>query len=622
MAKKTAKKNVFVGREEEIRTIKNPIKKESKANILISGLTGMGKTELCIQLKKLLMQDDRIHCGRYRVLGNSEHVHPFLLALSEVFESITQKQPVKSKLKWFSNVLFPEVWKKKKDIGSSILKDGIGTIVKNLIEKIEVSETTSTLVDMLKDASSEWSVKSTLDELLRDKKEAVFTSYWRLLVEISEQSPDGHKFVLIFDQIENASELFQEFLISVARNLPDKFYLIFALNSEVDAGVEFRDKHGVDLLFFETKEVELPGLNVREINDLIEKIRGVHQTPDVLEKVRKASGGRPFFIIPWINSEDFDLSVIDEKKKLYGYYANNLNAAGSDAKKLATVLSLLPLPLKGGLEDYAGIMGIRNFECEELLGKLESKNIFRRFERVCWFSHELIKEYVFNNTDDAIKKDSALQIINYLKKKYRRRIEASKLTDERSTYAKLLPFTGDHKASFDKNFDLGQYQYNISAYETAKEYFENALTAAQQLKDKKKVSNVLNEIGLIYDAWGKYDRAIEYYKKSLKIAEEVGDRQGEGVTLNNIGMVYDAWGKYDQAIECFKKSLKIFEDVGDRKNEGVTLNNIGMVYKAWGKYDQAIEYFKKSLKIFEDIGAVEAKTVKKNLRLIQEKMKK
>jgi tetratricopeptide (TPR) repeat protein len=68
--------------------------------------------------------------------------------------------------------------------------------------------------------------------------------------------------------------------------------------------------------------------------------------------------------------------------------------------------------------------------------------------------------------------------------------------------------------------------------------------------------------------------------------------------------------------------LKIFEDIGDRKNEGVTLNNIGLVYDSWGKYDQAIEYFENSLKILEEIGAVEAKTVRENLKRLQEKMKK
>ncbi len=704
MAKKTAKKNVFVGREEEIRTIKNLIKKESKANMLISGLTGMGKTELTIRIKELLSHDKLIHCGSYRVESKLEDpVNPFLVALFEVLESITRRTPAKTKLKWLKNIFAEDVWKKTKGIGAAVAKDGLSSILKNLKEKVEIGKTSSELERILKDASSVWYSKSTLDKLLVENKPAVINIYLGLLRQISEQSPNGHKFVLIFDQVENTSEVFQEFLKSIARNLPDKFYLLFALNHEVKEGVEFLNQHRADLMFFKTKPVELEGLTNLEIRRLIEEMRGVYKTPDEVEKVRRLSDGRPLMIIQWINSTDFDISVIDEEKlSLYGYYGDNLNATGSEAKKLATILSLLPLPLKGGLEDYAGIMGIRNFECEELLGKLESKNIFRRFERVCWFSHELIKEYVFNNTDDAIKKDSALQIINYLKKKYKRQITAPPLTTTQTVYAQLLPFTEDYQTSFDQNYDLGQYHYWISAYEIAKRHFENALEASEHLKDQSKLGHLLdylglvyqawgrydaaikyherslkireevgdrkeegvtlnnigmvyeawgkydqaieyykkdlkicqktgdrqgegvtlNNIGMVYDAWGKYDQAIEYYKKSLKIKEEVGDRQGEGVTLNNIAAVYHAWGKYDQAIEYYEKSLKITEEVGDRKGEGVTLNNIGLVHKAWGKYDQAIEYYKKSLKILEEIGAVEAKTVRENLKLIQEEMRK
>jgi tetratricopeptide (TPR) repeat protein len=626
MTKKTTKKDVFVGREEEISTIKSIIKENPKANILISGLTGMGKTELAIQIKKLLSQNKTLHCGSYRVESKLEDsVNPFLVALAEVFQSITNKEPAESKLKWFKNVFAKELWKKRKDIGVAVVKDGVGTIVKNIEEKLklEVGETTATLTGIIKDASSEWSTKSTLDKLLLENKEAVITTYLGFLRQISEQSPNGHKFILIFDQVENTSEFFQEFLISVARNLSNKFYLIFALNHEVEDGVEFRNKHKANLMFFETKEVELRGLSIQDIKDLIEKTRGAYQTPDVVEKVRKLSDGRPFFIIQWLNSKDFDLSVIDEKKfRLYGYYADNLNAVGSEAKKLATVLSLLPFPLKAGLKDYAGIMGINNFECNELLERLESKNIFRKYPEGCWFSHGVIKNYVSENMDEALKKEYVLQIVGYLKMKYKKEIEAHEPGIGKTTLAVLLPFTEDHQASFDQNYDLGRYHYWISAYEIAKRHFDNALEASEHLKDQSELGNLLDYLGLVYQAWGRYDAAIKYHERSLKIRKQVGDRKGEGVTLNNIGSIYKAWGKYDQAIEYYKKSLKITEEVGDLQGEGVTLNNIGEIYRAWGKYDQAIEYMTKSLNIFEEIGAVEAKTVRENLKQIQEEMEK
>jgi tetratricopeptide (TPR) repeat protein len=644
MAEKTIKKDVFVGREEEIETIKNIIRDNPKANILISGLTGMGKTELCIRVKELLSQDNSIHCGSYRVESKLEDpVNPFLTALLEVFQSVTAKEKEKSKLTWFKDVLAKKVWEKRKDIGGAIAKDAVGTILKIIYEKIEFGETTSELAEILKDASSEWTTKSTLEKLLLENKEAVIISYLMLLREISEQSPSGHRFVLILDQVEIGSEFFQEFLKSIARNLPDKFYLIFALNNEVTEGVEFLNNHKADLIFFKTKLVELEGLNNLEIRQLIEEIRGVYKTPDVVEKARRLSDGRPLMIIQWINTKDFDLSIIDEEKfRLYGYYIDSLKTIGNKAKMLATILSILPFPLKAGIIDYAGIMGIEYSECFELLEELQNRNIFRKYPGGYWFNHDLIKEYIFDNTDNAIKKDIALRAINYLKKKYTSTIKSNELSELKTSYVALLSFTNDYLNSFKQSYDLGMYNYAICSYQVAKQCFEWALRASQNLKNRHWESIALVNIGLIYKTWGKYDTAMGKYDESLKIAEEIGDqkqqgvilnnialiyrsrgkydaaitnfkkslkiaktlsdRRGIGITLNNIGMVYKAMGKYNECIECYNKSLKISEEMGNRKGEGVTLNNIGMVYYAWGKYDQAIEYYQKSLKITEELG--------------------
>ena len=187
---------------------------------------------------------------------------------------------------------------------------------------------------------------------------------------------------------------------------------------------------------------------------------------------------------------------------------------------------------------------------------------------------------------------------------------------------KIAEDIGDRKQEPVTLNNIGMVYHSWGKYDQAIEYYKKSLKIREEVGDRKGEGVTLNNIGGVYDAWGKYDQAIEYCKKSLKIREEVGDREGEGVTLNNIGEIYRAWGRHDEAIEYYKKSLKITQEVGDRQGEGVTLNNIGAVYRAWGKYDHAIEHYKKSLKILEEIGAVEAKTVRENLRRLQEKMKK
>ena len=94
---------------------------------------------------------------------------------------------------------------------------------------------------------------------------------------------------------------------------------------------------------------------------------------------------------------------------------------------------------------------------------------------------------------------------------------------------------------------------------------------------------ILNEIGFIFDIFGKYDAALAYYQRAQKAYSEIGDRQGEGTTLNNISQIYAyAKGDYDTALDYLEQSLKIQQEIGDRQGEGATLNNISQIYDAKG----------------------------------------
>jgi tetratricopeptide (TPR) repeat protein len=170
--------------------------------------------------------------------------------------------------------------------------------------------------------------------------------------------------------------------------------------------------------------------------------------------------------------------------------------------------------------------------------------------------------------------------------------------------------------------NIGLVYYTGGNYDEALQYYNESLKVFEELGHLQGQGRTLNNIGELHRMRGNLNQAIYYYEKSLDLAEHVGDRQGEGITFNNIGQIYQAWGRWGSAVDYYMKSLKIAEEIGDRRQEGVTLNNIGMIYDAWGKYDQAIDYISKSSRIFEEIDAVEAKTVKENLKRIQEKMKK
>jgi len=63
----------------------------------------------------------------------------------------------------------------------------------------------------------------------------------------------------------------------------------------------------------------------------------------------------------------------------------------------------------------------------------------------------------------------------------------------------------------------------------AKEEFEVALVLYQKKDDKKGISYMQNELGVLYQDWGKPEQALEYYQQALKIAEELKDIRGKAI---------------------------------------------------------------------------------------------
>ncbi|HZA23231.1 MAG TPA: tetratricopeptide repeat protein [Dehalococcoidia bacterium] len=73
---------------------------------------------------------------------------------------------------------------------------------------------------------------------------------------------------------------------------------------------------------------------------------------------------------------------------------------------------------------------------------------------------------------------------------------------------------------------------------------------------------------------GQYQSALNYYQQALVIHRGVGNRAMEGNTLHCIGWVHHARGRYDQALENYQRALVITREVGDREGEEAILANI------------------------------------------------
>jgi tetratricopeptide (TPR) repeat protein len=75
--------------------------------------------------------------------------------------------------------------------------------------------------------------------------------------------------------------------------------------------------------------------------------------------------------------------------------------------------------------------------------------------------------------------------------------------------------------------DLGWAYYGLSDYRQAIEHFEQQLTIARELCERRAEGHAYTNLGATYDDLAEHPRAIALLKKGLRIAREVGDRSGE-----------------------------------------------------------------------------------------------
>ncbi|MFJ2833665.1 tetratricopeptide repeat protein [Streptomyces sp. NPDC087263] len=115
-----------------------------------------------------------------------------------------------------------------------------------------------------------------------------------------------------------------------------------------------------------------------------------------------------------------------------------------------------------------------------------------------------------------------------------------------------------------------------------------ALIAARRLGNREEEGIVLGNIG--FDLYGlrRYEEALETQRESLGIAVEVSNRESQNVALGNLGLIFDELGRPDEAIDVQTRALTIARELGDRDSETAVLNNLATTLASAGRLDEAV----------------------------------
>ncbi len=143
-------------------------------------------------------------------------------------------------------------------------------------------------------------------------------------------------------------------------------------------------------------------------------------------------------------------------------------------------------------------------------------------------------------------------------------------------------------------------------YETAIDYYQNALEFYKQAEYPKGVAASFQNLGNIYSQQGLYKQALDFYYKSLEKYEEIHYTKGVSGIYDAIGNVHKSnndVGHLEKALEYYKKAYKVRKEAGDEPNLASSYLHIGDIFltdsRQPGHIDSALVYFKKARTIVD-----------------------
>lgn len=152
----------------------------------------------------------------------------------------------------------------------------------------------------------------------------------------------------------------------------------------------------------------------------------------------------------------------------------------------------------------------------------------------------------------------------------------------------------------------GLVYYNKGDYKESVEQFNRALDKA----DNKELENsILSNLGLVLFRQGEFSKAMKYYKKALKDAERTENLNNQGILHLRIGLVNWETEKMDEALKHYNTALEINRKIGNLRMEAIVLGNIGNIYDNMKESETALKYYFDALKIDREINNLDNETI-------------
>ncbi|WP_411073562.1 tetratricopeptide repeat protein [Streptomyces sp. cmx-4-7] len=148
---------------------------------------------------------------------------------------------------------------------------------------------------------------------------------------------------------------------------------------------------------------------------------------------------------------------------------------------------------------------------------------------------------------------------------------------------------------------LGNALWKVRRFEEAIDTYVECLAIWREVEDRAGEAQTLNNLGIVLNEVRQFGKAVEANTQSLTIWRALDDRHGEAKALDSLGADFGATGRLEEAVDAHARAAVIFRELRDRRSEAPALDNLGSSLQAVERFEEAIEAHTGAVTLFREL---------------------
>ncbi|AXK36072.1 tetratricopeptide repeat protein [Streptomyces armeniacus] len=189
---------------------------------------------------------------------------------------------------------------------------------------------------------------------------------------------------------------------------------------------------------------------------------------------------------------------------------------------------------------------------------------------------------------------------------------AGRFQEAADTFTAVLDLcreAGDRHAEAMTLSNLGQALASLEKFVEAVTVLTDAATLFGELGDSLGGARVLGILGSIQIELGGAEQAVGNLTEAVAHWREVGDRHAESVTLDTLGLALVGARKFGEGVKAHTDAVALFREFGDPHGEAHALNNLGGALIRMRRFDESADAVLGAARLSKEIGYPECEAM-------------